>query len=75
VDIRWEPTFSPGRPQKLFDNTPYSDGANVRGYDFSLDGREFLMVKYVPGPATPVTEIILVQHWLDELNRLFHNTK
>jgi serine/threonine-protein kinase len=75
VDIRREPVFSPGRPQMLFDNPQYSGALSGRGYDISLDGRLFLMVKFAPAIPNPITEIILVQNWLDELKRLVRTGK
>jgi serine/threonine-protein kinase len=75
VDIGWEPVFSPGKPQMLFDNPQYSGALSSRGYDISLDGRQFLMVKGYPVTSTPVTELILVQNWLDELNHLVRTGK
>jgi hypothetical protein len=57
----------------LFDNPRYSSAVNCRGYDISLDGRQFLMSQYTPPVLTPVTEIILVQNWFDEVGRLFRS--
>jgi eukaryotic-like serine/threonine-protein kinase len=71
VDIRWEPDFSPGRPRLLFSIPRIVASVNGRSYDISLDGRQFLMVQATPATPTPVTELILVQNWFDELNRLF----
>jgi serine/threonine protein kinase/Tol biopolymer transport system component len=75
VDVRWEPNLLLGRPQRLFDNPYYLHAVNIRGYDISMDGREFLMVQGAPPIPDPATEIILVQNWLDKLKRLFHDKK
>jgi hypothetical protein len=41
-----------------------------RGYDITPDGQRFLMVREVEQPPTRVTHMVLVQNWLEELNRL-----
>ena len=41
-------------------------GVGIPFYDVSLDGQQFLMVK--PGETTD--EIVLVQDWFSELERL-----
>jgi serine/threonine-protein kinase len=69
VDIRWEPAFSPAKPQLLLDGPHYSWAVNIRGYDISLDGQRFLMVKEASLDPHPVTEVILVQNWVEELKR------
>jgi hypothetical protein len=53
----------------LFGGVHYSWAVNIGGYDISLDGQRFLMVKPAPADPNPVTEIILVQNWFDELKR------
>ncbi len=45
-------------------------GTPIRAYDLSLDGQRFLMVKLEQRKPTPVTEMILVQNWFEELKRL-----
>jgi hypothetical protein len=42
----------------------------LRGWDISLDGQKFLMVKLEERKSQPVTEMILVQNWFEELKRL-----
>jgi len=69
VDIRWEPALSAGKPRRLFADAQYAWGVNVRSYDIALDGRRFLMVKQTPDVPRPITAIVLVQHWLEELQR------
>jgi len=61
-------TFLAGRPQVLFE-TPLGLQANVRGYDLSLDDKRFLMVQPQPRVTTRPTQVMLVQHWFDELRR------
>jgi len=42
----------------------------MRGYDLSLDSQRFLMVKFGERKSTPVTELMVVQNWFEELKRL-----
>jgi Tol biopolymer transport system component len=41
-----------------------------RSYDVSPDGQRFLMIKEGAGGATPPPSLVVVQHWVEELNRL-----
>jgi Tol biopolymer transport system component/predicted Ser/Thr protein kinase len=68
VADRW----SSGAPLKLF-NGPYLLRTNdlVRHYDVSPDGQRFVMVKLqAPDPAEVAPHIVVVQNWVEELNRL-----
>jgi serine/threonine-protein kinase len=59
-----------GTPVALFDGR-YFTGTQGRAYDVSPDGRRFLMIKEAggdQGDARP--QIIVVQHWQEELKRL-----
>ena len=50
-----------------------SDISNVgRSYDVSPDGRRFLMIKELvePKQQMPATDIVVVQHWSEELKQL-----
>jgi hypothetical protein len=75
MSVRIEPgaSFAAGNPTKLFEG-PYFLGApttGTRSYDVSPDGRRFLMVKDAGGDQTAARpEIVVVQHWLEELKRL-----
>ena len=71
VDIRTDGGFSPSKPRLLF-NTPGLGGAGapIRGWDLSLDGQRFLMVKNEELKPTPVTELVLVMNWFEEFKRL-----
>jgi dipeptidyl aminopeptidase/acylaminoacyl peptidase len=57
------------KPRLLFQKR-YGTTSPIRGYDLSLDGKRFLMVKAGQPRNTPVTEMILVQNWFEELKRL-----
>ncbi|MGD0001733.1 MAG: hypothetical protein ABSE21_16680 [Bryobacteraceae bacterium] len=42
----------------------------MRNWEISSDGQRFLMVKLDDRKPVPVTEMILVQSWFEELKRL-----
>ena len=71
VPIRAGATFSPGAPQKLFDDQSDTKGLGHTGYDVSPDAKRFLMVatsgSFLPN-ATPTT-ITVVLNWVNELKR------
>jgi hypothetical protein len=54
----------------LFEQSGYASWGAVRDWDVSLDGNRFLMVKLGERRPEPVTELILVQNWFQELKRL-----
>ena len=65
--------FRAGAPEVLFD-TPYYIDRGTRTYDVAAD-RRFLMVKEAPagaaeGEGVLPTEIVLVENWFAELERL-----
>jgi serine/threonine protein kinase len=70
ADIRTEPNFSVGSPLKLFEKSGLGFGEFFRGYDISLDDQLFLMVREEEREPQPVTEMILIQNWFEELKRL-----
>ena len=67
VPIETEPVFTPGTPEALFDNV-YT-APNGREYDITPDGQQFLMLKEGDGvdDAAFQSQIVLVQHWAEEL--------
>jgi hypothetical protein len=42
----------------------------MRAWDVSPDGQRFLMVKLEDVKPTPVTEMVLVVNWVEDLKRL-----
>jgi serine/threonine-protein kinase len=70
ADVRAENGFSVGRPRVLFEQAGFGFADPVRSWDLAPDGRSFLMVKHGEAKPEPVTEMILVQNWLEELKRL-----
>jgi eukaryotic-like serine/threonine-protein kinase len=68
VDIHTSPTFVPGTPHLLFAHADkYFSSAPTRGWDLSADGRRFLMVRLEDVKPQPVTELVLIQNWFEEL--------
>ena len=63
------------KPRLLFEKSGIGGTVPVRGWDMSLDGQKFLMVKYPERKPQPVTEMILVQNWFEELMRLAPTAK
>ena len=62
-----ESTFRAGGPEVLIE-TPYPlFSGNDRTYDIHPDGQRFLMVKEA---STADREIILIENWFEELQRL-----
>ena len=64
VDVGSADDIGLGRPHVLFDR-PNTDS----GFDVALDGKRFLMMDIVESEKAP-TELILVQNWSEELQRL-----
>jgi hypothetical protein len=70
VDIGQGNGFEAGKPRLLFDQPGFLYATPARTWDISLDGKRFLMVKLDEGRPTPVTELVFVQNWFEELKRL-----
>jgi serine/threonine protein kinase len=75
VDVRTDDGFATSKPRLLFEKSGYIHAAPIRGYDLSLDGQRFLMVKLEQRKPQPVTEMILVQNWFEELKRVVPASK
>ena len=60
-------TLVPGAPRRLLDAAYYpgfsSRGASLRGYDVSLDGQRFLMIKGGADAAASQTVLTVVANW------------
>ena len=66
VDVETSPTFSAGKPHKLFD-TPYERSIALwPNFDASADGQRLLMVKR-GNPSPAASHINVVLNWADEL--------
>jgi hypothetical protein len=69
-DVHAGKTFSAGKPQLLFQQPGYMLCDPLRCWDMSQDGQRFLMVKLEERKPEPVTELLLVLNWFEELKRL-----
>ena len=73
VDIRLGDVFTVGKPRVLWEamSLRYPAGTGGRTYDVAPDGRRFLMTQQRDdGSQPPITQVVLVQNWLEELKRL-----
>jgi len=70
VDIRSGETFSAGKPQLMFTSNQFEVGEASHTWDVSLDGQRFLLSKFGELESRPVTELILVENWFEELKHL-----
>jgi len=75
ADVHTGGTFSVGKSRLLFKSADFLNGNPYPTMDTSLDGRRFLMAKLGDWNAQPVTELILVQNWFEELKRLAPTNK
>jgi hypothetical protein len=69
VDVHKDQDPLAGRPRPMFELSEYSTGGPIRPHDLSRDGQRFLMVKTEQIKPSPVTEMILVQNWFEELKQ------
>jgi serine/threonine-protein kinase len=67
VPVQTEGGFSLGRAQALFEDVYVTDN-NCRTYDIHPDGKRFLMMKRIEEDI-PLTELIVVENWFEELRR------
>ena len=69
VPVATTPTFSAGTPHMLFEGPFRADGP-MRNYDVTSGGQRFLMVQEVQRPPARVSQMVLVQNWVEDLKRL-----
>jgi eukaryotic-like serine/threonine-protein kinase len=70
VDIATQPGFAAGKPRTLFEGRYEPGPLQIDNYDVSPDGQRFLMLK--PSEQTsssPLTQIVVVHNWFEELKR------
>lgn len=69
--------WAAGAPARVLQGRYYRGLGNVpRGYDVSLDGKRFLMIKPAGlDQSAPPASIVVVQNWLEELKRLVPVTR
>ena len=72
VDVTFDPTFKAGRPRMVLEwmTVRYPPGVGPRAYDVTPDGKRFLMIQQRDDQSQPpMTQIVLVQNWHEELKR------
>jgi hypothetical protein len=67
VDVSTVGGFKAGAPHLLFEG-PYASTSQSRSYDVTTDGR-FIMSRRQAPPDEPITKLIVVLGWAQELNR------
>jgi hypothetical protein len=67
VPVTTTPAFSAGTPRMLFEGPFRMDGGSFRNYDVTPDGQRFVMVREVEQPPARVSQVVLVQNWIEEL--------
>ena len=70
ADVSTNPTFSAGKPRRLFVGSYFEDASGHPGYDVASDGR-FLMSHTVVGHE--MNEVSVVLNWSEELKGLVPN--
>jgi len=70
VDVQTTSGFSASKPKLLFEQPGYGVSAPIRCWDISADGERFLMIKSEERRPQPLTEMVLVQNWFEEVRRL-----
>jgi serine/threonine-protein kinase len=69
VAVGVDPELSLSAPVALFEGR-YEMNVPARSYDVSRDGQTFFLLRADEQPAKPVTQIVVVQNWFAELDRL-----
>lgn len=63
-----------GTPAKLLEPRYFGTGSHPgRTYDISPDGQRFLMIKQCSSEQAVPSQIVVVQHWFEELKRVVPN--
>jgi len=74
VDVQTGSDLSPSKPRLLFRQPEgqlgYGGSDPIRAWDRSPDGKRFLMVQLEERKPQPLTEMVLVQNWFEEVRRL-----
>jgi serine/threonine-protein kinase len=72
VAVAGGPAWSAGAPTKMLEGSYVLslDNSISRNYDIAGDGQRFLMLKAAGSDATSVPQIVVVQHFDEELKRL-----
>ncbi len=66
--VTLSPSFTIRPAQPLFEG-PYSTQSITRGYDVTSDGQQFFFAQTIPRPPVRVTQMVLVQNWLEDVKK------
>jgi eukaryotic-like serine/threonine-protein kinase len=69
AEIAMQPSFSAGKPRMLFQGPYLPSAITYPYYDVSSDGQRFLMIKLEEQTSAPLTQIVVVQNWFEELKQ------
>lgn len=72
VEVQTDSGFVAGKPKLLFEEEGYNVGGPIRCWDRSADNKRFLMVKLEERTPQPLTEMVLVHNWFEELKNPGH---
>lgn len=70
ADLQTGQDLQVGKPRRIFSRPGYQGGTPVGSWDISPDGKRFVMVQTEVRRAQPISGMILVQNWRDEVRRL-----
>jgi serine/threonine-protein kinase len=65
AEVRSGSTFSVGEQHILFSTGPFAGGGGIHSYSVSPDDRRFVFMR--EGEATQQSELVVAQHWLQEV--------
>jgi serine/threonine-protein kinase len=75
VDVTLQPRFTVGRPHMLFEGR-FAGSTYLRNYDVAADDKRFFMIQpKEQAQESALTEMVLVQHWFEELKQKVPNGK
>jgi serine/threonine-protein kinase len=69
VPVTLGPDLTLGAPAALFDGS-YEMNVPARAYDVSADGEHFFLLRAVERPRNVITQIVVIQNWFQELEKL-----
>jgi serine/threonine-protein kinase len=71
VDVTRGPTWQASTPRPILPRNVLGNvSTSLRTFDVMPDGQRFLVLKGSPGRAAAPPQIVVVQNWLGEINRL-----
>jgi hypothetical protein len=68
VMVTTQPKMSFSRPRALFSGR-YGVNGPARAYDVTKDGQHFFLMQLRKRPPDVITEMSVVQNWIEELKR------